>query len=881
MIKKIFTLLCLCVLCIGSAWGDGTLISNLSDITEGNYYIAALNSETYYTVPNTTISGQTFTCTEGAFSNNTLTPASDAGEFVFTKVSNVDNAFYIYNTNLNKYLVATGSKKFGYVDKDATNYGYWTFSTVTSGGFSGQFSVKHSNTTHYMRAYSNSVRCYDGTSNNGVYLFKKGNSDPTVPSINASNVTIDADATTGEIAYTITNPVDDETLTATSETSWISNIQVGAEKVTFSTEINTGTEERVGHITLAYEGATDKVISVTQNKAIPTYASLDDLINAGKPSATETTVKVTLTNVKIVDKASSYIIVNSGIQDVKIYKSGCPSTWEVNGTVSGTITCPWLLYAGTDWELKINSWEELTYNEPVVTKYAITIDPDMVNGTIEAKLNGNVVDKAAEGKEITLEVTPDDGYRLKSNTLIVVDENVEEVTLDGDKFTMPASEVLVSAEFETIPTHTVKFFVNGEQFGETQIVKEGASVDFPTDPEKIGAKAFMGWSVKTIEGTTDIAPTFVKSATVGTSDLNYYAVFATSVAGEDKTVKFDATSYSANTTYTQGTHEDNAGNTWTYYASMNNQSGTMYFGINSNANNYNIGSPEFAGNVSAISLKAYNGSSTENRKIFICSTNTNAQPTSGDISEVTITKLEKFTTTYNIDLSKSVPFKQFYIYSAKALGVSEVNVTYSSVTYSDYCTFIPAEVTITAAKYATLGLPYAVTIPKDVSAYTATVDGNTVTLSKINKSEGGSNIIPANCGVVLYADVNKPTTYTFYGTTTDESYNDNKLVAVIGDIYYCENYGRDYYLGKNTDGKVTFIKLAQTGNIPAGKAYLKLDAEADAKLEVTFNDEPTGIKDIQGSKMNTQGSAYNLNGVRVNENYKGIVIMNGKKYINK
>lgn len=152
-----------------------TLISNLSDIISGNYVITALNNGNYYSVPNTTISGQTFTCTQCSVENNVITTATDTGIFEFTAVDGVDNAFYIYNTNLNKYLVATGSKTFGYEEKDATNYGYWKFTTVSSGGFSGEFSVTHSSKTHYMRAYNNSVRCYDGPSNSGVYLFKASN----------------------------------------------------------------------------------------------------------------------------------------------------------------------------------------------------------------------------------------------------------------------------------------------------------------------------------------------------------------------------------------------------------------------------------------------------------------------------------------------------------------------------------------------------------------------------------------------------------------------------------------------------------------------------------------------------------------------------------
>lgn len=158
-----------------SASGEWTLVSSLENLTEGTYTIAAFNSSKYYAVPSSTIAAQTFTCIEGTFysASNTFAPKDGSGEFVFTPVAGENNSFYIYNTELEKYLVATGSKKFGYVDNTSSDYGYWTFSDVASGGFSGQFSVTHDDKTHYMRAYNNSVRCYDGTSNNGIYLFKK------------------------------------------------------------------------------------------------------------------------------------------------------------------------------------------------------------------------------------------------------------------------------------------------------------------------------------------------------------------------------------------------------------------------------------------------------------------------------------------------------------------------------------------------------------------------------------------------------------------------------------------------------------------------------------------------------------------------------------
>ena len=208
-----------------------------------------------------------------------------------------------------------------------------------------------------------------------------------------------------------------------------------------------------------------------------------------------------------------------------------------------------------------------------------------------------------------------------------------------------------------------------------------------------------------------------------------------------------------------------------------------------------------------------------------------------------------------------------FVYTSKTLG----NVALGNIKIGK-----AYKATITDAKYATLGLPYAATIPEGVSAYTATVEGTTVTMTKISA-------IPANCGVILYAET--PGDYTFTQTTPPNLFVNNKLVAAL-EAYTCtgEDVGKVYYLGKDNDGKATFKKLNENGTIAAGKAYLKLDAAISAaKLDVTFG-EPTGITSYENDNENENlksMTVYNLNGMKVNEHYKGIVIMNGKKYINK
>lgn len=86
----------------------------------------------------------------------------------------------------------------------------------------------------------------------------------STPVINADDVNIAYDATSGEIAYTITNPDGTSTLGATTSAEWVSNITVTNDKVTFTTTANEGNTDRTAEFTLTYTGAVDKVVTVTQ-----------------------------------------------------------------------------------------------------------------------------------------------------------------------------------------------------------------------------------------------------------------------------------------------------------------------------------------------------------------------------------------------------------------------------------------------------------------------------------------------------------------------------------------------------------------------------------------------------------------------------------------
>ncbi|MBR6092835.1 MAG: InlB B-repeat-containing protein [Bacteroidales bacterium] len=120
------------------------------------------------------------------------------------------------------------------------------------------------------------MKCYSIS-----YTYTQTGSDPI---INAPNtVNISSTDTNNEFAFEIVNPVGGKTLSATTSTSWISNVSVDNtnNKVSFTTTENTSTSDaRSGSITLSYDGADNKVVTINQSKV--DYATMPLYYNDGK-----------------------------------------------------------------------------------------------------------------------------------------------------------------------------------------------------------------------------------------------------------------------------------------------------------------------------------------------------------------------------------------------------------------------------------------------------------------------------------------------------------------------------------------------------------------------------------------------------------------------
>ncbi len=428
-----------------------------------------------------------------------------------------------------------------------------------------------------------------------------------------------------------------------------------------------------------------------------------------------------------------------------------------------------------------------------------------------------------------------------------------------------AIKVYQLVEDGSVPSHTVTFVADGETFCSSDY-KEGAAISFDTDePLKPGFK-FMGWSATEIETPQNTAPAYVTSANMGTEDITYYAVFANKRGGAEKTVKFGYKGTTGADSYKQESLDDDMGNTWSYYAMPNVNVGVPCIGLNKNEKNYHIASPEFEGNITAISFAAYNGSSSESRKFLFCSSNSNAQPTKGDIAEVLVEKSERFGETHTLTFEPEQKLQQFYIYVSAALSIGEISVTYCAMpTYFGYTTHpvLPekAEVKISSVGYATFVTDYAMDFTDSgVEAYVMSdlnvVDGKML-LSRVDKVPAGEAVVvrgeTKSVSVVAEAD----------GVRNRLKYSDE---AVAYDKFAGKTI---YILALNNEGNGVGFYPVGSGNVAAGKGYFTVDTPLQAKGFVLEFGGVTGIKNV--SAGSTHAQVYNLAGQRV-ARAKGIVI---------
>lgn len=220
-------------------------------------------------------------------------------------------------------------------------------------------------------------------------------------------------------------------------------------------------------------------------------------------------------------------------------------------------------------------------------------------------------------------------------------------------------------------------------------------------------------------------------------------------------------------------------------------------------------------------------------------------------------------------------------YTAATLtGFAQSGNDYYATFSSDKVTFFPeSDENITYA--TTIQKAYALDDMLELTALStakATIDGKDVT----------GYFVPANTGVLIKASFDGATAIPYYTVTGKDdvaALTDNMLypaTKAMSELTNCYFYKLAYddYSSKTGLG---FYWGADNGTVFTAKtngAYLAVPKTASAKSAFRFDGTTTGVNTIN-AKTTTNDVIYNIQGQRVGANYKGLVIVNGKKMMRK
>lgn len=213
--------------------------------------------------------------------------------------------------------------------------------------------------------------------------------------------------------------------------------------------------------------------------------------------------------------------------------------------------------------------------------------------------------------------------------------------------------------------------------------------------------------------------------------------------------------------------------------------------------------------------------------------------------------------------------------SFEALGSQGVYINSIKVTFNK-----DVSLAVSSAERATLYYSNkSFIIPEGAVARTYKIEGNVLSRSREYKK---GDVLPKGTAVVLEAKEGK---YIFEETSkTGETDPHNALRG--SDIKTKTSGGEVYYVfGKGSNGVGFYWKEAngEAFTTEAHKAYLVYTPSktTNAKSFLGFD----VALEIQGptviEKTTFDGPIYNLAGQKVDKDYKGIIIVNGKKYLNR
>ena len=623
----------------------------------------------------------------------------------------------------------------------------------------------------------------------------------SAPSISASDVTLESDATSGEIAYTISNPIENVSLTAETNVDWITIGSITETAVQFTTTENTTGANREGTITLKYEGADDKVVTVKQKKAGNPY-------EIDFESETSDYDAWTFTNMD--SKNNSSITAHGG---------------SYFGTTGGKATASIVTKEKIATPQQIKFYISKTSNNATASNWYVSVSSDNENWT---KV-GEDISATSMSKGDWDEVTRD----LSAYTDVYVKVGYSGSTairaIDDLTLTTEAPKVLAP----TLPEECI--FENSKEITITN--------------NQTGATVYY-----TINGGDPVEYT----APFTITETSTVAAYAQS--GEDKSATVTAT-YTFKKVY-NGFEELVAANV------TSGETVKVTFEDVEITDIYVNGSGKRNGIY--LNVKGANGN---------------------DIEIYYYDVPEGWFIGGKVSGTMECPWKYYDAGNVWELAPASNSWSWDNLAYT-----APAPVILTGAADAS-GFYYATFIGKN----NMKADDNTIIATcfvengKVQINDLDGDVIPANSPVLVYS---LEPTITLTATAEEADAEDveyiededfNMLFGYTVDTHVATETGSYYYALNVANGNVGFFVPRTTDDTAnpsaangftakAGKAYLKVTDSVGVSGYI-FNDA-TVIEGV-AEKVNDSKVRVNLAGQVVNDSYKGIVIMNGKKVLNR
>lgn len=394
-------------------------------------------------------------------------------------------------------------------------------------------------------------------------------------------------------------------------------------------------------------------------------------------------------------------------------------------------------------------WQKKNYN--------VTFTPSITNGTVTVNSNSTSPQSAEFESTVTVTVTPAAGYVF--GTLVVKDADNNTITLSGEgntrTFTMPASDVSVTATVTAIPTYNAVWSVNGSTTTQTAIAGTKLSELTPAIPEPTSAscdnvKVFVGWTTNPdFDGSNadHIAAIITSTAdlTMPASDITYYAVFATE-SGSSSSNEF--TLYTGELTagdyllvYDDGAMNTTVTSDRLQYTAVSPSSNTItttdatliwhiaasgeYWTI------YNAGESKYAASTGAKNKAQLLDDGTDDKALWSCSS-TSSSETYDFVNK------QNTTNEVNATLRRNGDFG-FACYATGTGGELSLYKNSSSASYSDYavsCTTYTVTATTNNASLGTVAVDHYTITASPKTGYVA--DGYSITEGTATVTQNGN-----------------------------------------------------------------------------------------------------------------------------------------------